>query len=87
VDIRFDSEGRARRALVGTGRPATVTVSVDAPGEVQVDGLGLSASAEPLTPARLDLLPSEGGRHLVRYTQAGTREPRTVGVLQIKPAD
>jgi hypothetical protein len=86
VGIRFDSEGPARRALVGTGRRATVTVSVDAPGEVQVDGLGLSSAAEPLTPARFDLLPSDAGRHPVRFTPAGKREGRTVGVLQIEPA-
>jgi hypothetical protein len=86
VNVRFDSSRELRTALVGTGRRAVVTVEVGAPGEVRLDGLGLSSPAEPLTPARFDLLPSSAGRHPVRFTPAGSREERTIGVLQIQPA-
>ncbi len=86
LNVRFDSSREMRRALLGTGRPATVTVVVDAPGEVRLDGLGLSSPAEPLTPARFDVFPSSPGRHPVRFTRAGSSEERTIGVLQIESA-
>ena len=86
VRVRFDSERRTRGRVVDAGRPATVTVSVGSPGEVRLEGLGLSSPAEPLTPAIFELLPTESGRHLVRFTRAGENEDRTVGVLEVETA-
>jgi len=86
VAVRFSAKGRPRLAVVGAGRPAVVTVAVEKPGEVHLDGLGLSSTAERLTPARFDVLPNEPGRHRVRFAPAGTREARTIGVLQVDPA-
>lgn len=87
VNVRFEPKGPPRRAVIGTGRPVTVTVAVEEAGEVELDGLGLNAPATPLTPARFDLLPSEPGRHEVRLIPADTREPATVGVLQVESAE
>jgi hypothetical protein len=75
------AEPRARR--LETGRPATVTVKVSAPGQVELGGLGLSAPAEPLTPARFDVLERRPGRYDIRYTPAKGGEARIAGTLHI----
>ena len=86
VPISFSAaEPRSRR--LEPGRPATVTVRVPSPGQVELRGLGLSASADPLTPARFELLERRPGRHEVRFTPAGSGEARRAGTLRIaKPA-
>jgi hypothetical protein len=76
--------GRPTRRLEA-GRSATVTVQVTEPGEVTLEGLGLVAAAEPLTPARFEVLESRPARHRVRFTPAGTDEATTVGTLAIEP--
>lgn len=68
-------------------RPASVIVEVDESGLVELGGLGLTAPAEPLTPARFEVLVTDEGRHPVRFTAAGSDEPRTVGTLVVGPAD
>ena len=68
------------------GTPATVIVEVDEPGLVEIDGLGLTGAAEPLTPARLDVLTGDEERHPVRFRPAATGEPRTIGTLEVRPA-
>ena len=79
----FSAQSRPRRQRVEAGRPATVTVSVAKPGQVEVPGLGLTAAAEPLTPARLDVLTPKGGRFDVLYTPAAGAASRRVGVLVV----
>jgi hypothetical protein len=81
--IAFSEDGRARTRRLRAGRAATVTVQVSQPGEVEIDGLGLTAAAEPDTPARFDVLAPGPGRHAVRFTPAGGTEPRTIGVLRV----
>ena len=76
-----DRKPRARR--LQAGRPATVTVKVRAPGQVELLGLGLSAPAAPLTPARFEVLERRPGRHEVRYTPAEGGKGRSVGTLRI----
>ena len=68
------------------GRPATVSVKVPAPGQVELKGLGLSAAAEPLTPARFEVLERRPGRYEVRFTPAAGGEPRGGGTLRIVPS-
>ncbi|MGI9082043.1 MAG: hypothetical protein ACR2FZ_07180 [Thermoleophilaceae bacterium] len=75
------AEPKARR--LQAGRPATVSVKVPRPGEVELEGLGLSAPAEPLTPARFELLERRLGRYEVRFTPAAGGEARTAGTLRI----
>ena len=60
-----------------------MTVEARSPGLVELEGLGLTAPVERLTPARFEVLASTPRRHRVRYTPAGSSEARTVGVLAI----
>ena len=80
--ISFSAAEPASRRLEA-GRPATVAVKVPAPGQVELEGLGLSAPAEPLTPARFEVLARRPGRHDVRFTPADGGEPRNAGTLRI----
>jgi hypothetical protein len=84
---RFSEAGRRRTRTVPVRRAAVVTVEVERPGQVELRGLGLTASAEPSTPARFDVLAGVAGRHEVRFTPASGSRPQTVGVLRIvRPA-
>ena len=47
---------KSKTAEVAAGRSATLSVAVEGPGQVAIDGLGLTAAAEPGTPARFDIL-------------------------------
>jgi hypothetical protein len=80
AQLRFGPAGDTTRKLA-LGRPAVVTVSVPRPGEVALEGLGLSAPAEPLTPARFDVLAREPGRYAVVFAPAGEDERVTLGTL------
>lgn len=84
--IRFVVGRPAKTETFKTGSAATVTVAVEEPGVVTLEGLGLSADAEPLTPARFDVLSSRPGRHAVRFRALRDAESRLLGVLQIVPA-
>jgi hypothetical protein len=80
--IRFSaSEPKVRR--LEAGRPATVTVNVPAPGLVELKGLGLSSAAEPLTPARFDVLEEDPGRYEVSFTPTKGDEARRAGPLRV----
>lgn len=68
---------------LGTGESATLLVSVTEPGQVDLPELGLSSPAEPLTPARFELLGDEPGSYRVRFSPAEDGEPRTLGRLVI----
>jgi hypothetical protein len=83
VGISFSTTGEPRREQLAANRPATVTVATRQPGEVELAGLGLAGAAEPLTPARLEVLETRPGRYRVRFTPAGTEDTRTVGTLRI----
>ena len=83
IRVRFTDRGRTRRRRIEAGRRAIVTVSVRHPGQVDVAGLGLTASAEPLTPAQLDVLAPKPGRFSVLYTPAGELAARRLGALLV----
>ncbi len=82
--VRFSARGRPRRVQLDPGRPATVTVEVDAPGQAELEGLDLVAPAEPLTPAHFELLLQSPRTSNVLFTRAGAGEPRKVGVLEVR---
>jgi hypothetical protein len=84
--VEFALSERPRTRRLGVGRPAVVTVEVPKAGQVEILGLGLSATAEPLTPARFDVLSSRPGRYEVRFTPAGSLESRKLGTLLIDPS-
>ncbi len=60
-------------------------MAVEAAGTVEIPRLGLSASAEPLTPARFDVLPTEPGRYELRFVPAAGDESRPAGTLTVRP--
>ena len=86
LEITFKPSARPPTKRVEAGRPATVIVEVDEPGQLEIEDLGLSATADPLTPARFEVLTSDEESHLVRFRPAGAAEPRTIGTLEIGPA-
>ena len=86
LELRFDRASRRTTRRLEVGRPATVIVAVDEPGQVTIGGLGLTAAAEPLTPARFDVLASDEGRYPVRFTPATGSEGELVGRLDVRPA-
>ena len=80
---RFHAGGRPRSHRIEARRRALVTVRADAPGQVELVGLGLIATAEPLTPARFEVLTARTGRFDVLYTPAGELAGRRLGVLVV----
>jgi hypothetical protein len=83
AQVGFDTALRARTRSIKVGRRTVVTVDVKKPGQVELDGLGLTAAAEPLTPARFEVLALRAGRHDVLYTPAGELASRRAGVLRV----
>ncbi|MBA3358838.1 MAG: hypothetical protein H0U20_05220 [Thermoleophilaceae bacterium] len=65
---------------------ATLKVSVEEPGEVSIEGLGLTAQAAPLAPARFDVLSTTPGRYPVRFRAVPDTESRLLGFVQVVPA-
>ena len=83
--VSFDAGREApSRRRIAAGEPATVTVEVDAPGQVEIAGLGLLGFAEPGTAAVFDVFVPEAGRYEVTYAAVDAR-PRRVGVLEVVP--
>ena len=79
--------GRTRKTeTLMAGVAATVMVAVEEPGEASISGLGLAAQAEPLTPARFDVLSTRPGRYEVRFTAVPDNRSRLLGFLQVVPA-
>ena len=85
-EIEFAPAARPPTKRLAAGRPATVVVEVTDSGQVEIEGLGLSGFAEPLTPTRFDVLTNHQGSHRVRFTAAGTDEAQTIGTLEVVPA-
>jgi hypothetical protein len=85
VTLRFNAEREQVRRLE-EGRAATLLVSVDEPGQVEIPLLGLAAAAEPVTPARFDIFASEAGRYPIGFTAATGDESRPAGILDVTPA-
>jgi hypothetical protein len=86
VELSFDAERDQTRRL-DSGRPAVVFVEVDEPGLVEIPDLGRSAAADPLTPARFDLLVSEPGRFDITFTAADGSVSEPAGTLAVRAGD
>jgi hypothetical protein len=80
--VSFDAGSNERRRL-SVGRAATVEISVDEPGSVEVPGLGLSASTDEHTPARFEVFPTRSGRYEVFFIPADGDEGRPAGTLVV----
>ena len=82
IRLRPGMKKKPRRLVVG--RPATLIVSVTGPGQVDIPKLGLVQPAEPLTPARFDLLISTPDRIRVFLRPAsGNNVRRPVGSIDV----
>ena len=81
--VRFAAKEGRRVRRIDAGRHALVTVEVRRPGQVELERLGVTAAAEPLTAARFDLVVRAPGRYDVLYTPAGEVASRRVGVLVV----
>jgi hypothetical protein len=65
------------------GRSASVEVAVVEPGQVTIPQLGLTAAADPLTPARFDVLVNSEGRYPIEFTPAASDEARRAGTIVV----
>jgi len=69
---------------IRAGQAATLLVEVEEPGQVTIPDLGMDATAEPLTPARFDVLTRQTGRHTIEFDPAGAEDARVrVGTLVV----
>jgi hypothetical protein len=82
-ELVFDADRDQTRRL-DAGQPATVFVEVDEPGLVEIADLGVSAPAEPLTPARFDVLTSNPDRYDITFTAAEDDIPGSAGTLVVR---
>lgn len=85
IELDFDAAREQTRRLE-SGRPATVLVEVDEPGLVEIPDLGLSGPADPLTPARFEVLVSDPDRFEIAFTPAAGDETDVAGTLVIEAA-
>jgi hypothetical protein len=86
--LRFEAS-RPRRRGLPAGQAAEVLVSVDSPGLVEIPRLGLSAAADPVTPARFDVLATDPGRYPILFSPAAGDEvtdAEPAGTLVVKQA-
>jgi hypothetical protein len=82
IVLSFDALTDERRRLP-VDRAATIEVSVDEPGSVELPDLGLTASADRYTPARFDLFPTRTGSYEILFTPALGDESRSAGTLVV----
>jgi hypothetical protein len=83
IELTFDAGEDQRRGLAA-GQPGTVFVEVEEPGLVEIPGLGLSAPAQELTPARFDVLVSEPDRFAIMFTSSADDVPGAAGTLVVR---
>ena len=56
---------------------------VKSKGQVTIPRLGLTGAADPLTPARFDVLVNSEGRYPIEFLPAGSDEPRAAGTIVV----
>jgi hypothetical protein len=83
TDVTFDAN-RPRAYRIGAGQAATVVVEVPEAGQVSIDGLGMTDTAEPTTPASFDVLTPNAGRYAVTFMPAGSPTPLAAGTLVVE---
>jgi len=80
----LERPGKPRPVRLAAGQAATLEVTVRRPGIVEVPGLGLSASADPGTPAALSVLVRRPRRLDVLFMPAGSNERRPIGTVVVR---
>lgn len=85
--IDFPATAKPKTRKLEVGQPATLLVDVETPGQVDIPSLGLTDTAEPLTPAMFDVLVTAKGSHPIVLQPAGSQTlPSKVGTLKVVPA-
>ena len=82
-ELIFEADRDQTRQL-DAGQPATVLVEVEEPGLVEISDLGLSAPAQPLTPARFEILTSNPDRIDITFTAVEDDTPGPAGTLVVR---
>jgi hypothetical protein len=82
-ELVFEADRDQTRQL-DAGQPATVLVEVGEPGLVEIADLGLSAPAEPLTPARFEILTSTPDRLDLTFTPVEDDFAGPAGTLVVR---
>ena len=80
--LSFDAAEQQSKRLPA-GEAATVEVAVNEAGSVEIPDMGLTAPADPFTPARFDVLASRPGRYRLLFTPAGEEEAEPAGSLVV----
>jgi hypothetical protein len=83
VDVTFDAD-KAQTHRIRAGQAATVVVEVPEAGQVSIDDLGMTDTAEPTTPASFDVLTSNVGRYAVTFMPAGSTVELAAGTLVVE---
>jgi Tfp pilus assembly protein PilV len=83
ADVTFVVD-HARAHRIEAGQAATVVVEVPEAGQVSIDSLGMTSTAEPTTPARFDVLTSAAGRYPITFNPAGSSESLSAGTLVVE---
>jgi hypothetical protein len=81
--IAFIAGGHHERRKLRVGTHALVTVAVDRPGQVELEGFGLSQAADPDTPASFDVLRDAPLRARVVFIPASDQRLQQVGTLVV----
>jgi hypothetical protein len=82
-ELYFDAADPRAHGM-DAGQAATVFVAVPGAGQVEIADLGMSSTAEPLTPARFEVLTSQTGRFPITFVAAGGEEPADAGTLVVR---
>jgi hypothetical protein len=80
--VSFNAAADERRR-VPASRAATLQVSVDEPGSVELPRLGLTASTDEHTPARFEVFPTRPGNYEILFIPADGDESRPAGTLVV----
>jgi hypothetical protein len=83
--ISFDATADESRRILA-GQAATLEVTVDEPGSVEIPELGLSTTADRLTVARFEVLPAKPGEYEIVFTPSEDRTARPAGKLVVRSA-
>ncbi|HEX6653724.1 MAG TPA: hypothetical protein VF072_13340 [Thermoleophilaceae bacterium] len=80
--VTFEASGKESRR-VEAGTAVTVEVAVSEAGTVDIPDLGLTSPADPVTPARFDVLATRPGRYPVLFTPAAGEQSEPAGSLVV----
>jgi hypothetical protein len=81
--VTFDAD-HARAHSIEANQAATVYVRVPEAGQVSIDQLGMTDTAEPTTPAQFDVFAAKPGHYPILFQPADSSEALEAGTLVVK---